>query len=317
MDHKKVDLGVIEVDEVNLELIESHEPEIPRSEELIRKTDYHWISSPPLAPEGAKDDLLVVSWNKSIETIIAELTRLDRIKPKTSMFGFKGKAKEIEKRINAVRDSLSDVSTKQNLSELVEEVNEISTIIDDTSSGIQQAEQEALDEKEKEKQLEHWEQLVSKAKNRATELTPRLKKKKSQLSDLEKKLKKAEGVKAQQVGSDIETLNNEVSLLDMEHKEAIQTSKKKFEFTPPSKSLKPEGKGKSARAKGNVFVSSEQSRPRFKVVIPEEDLPEVGTLVSAESKRYLAISFVEDIPIGIKEAKRLKASLCCPREVIS
>jgi hypothetical protein len=149
MDHKKVDLGVIEVDEVNLELIESHEPEIPRSEELIRKTDYHWISSPPLAPEGAKDDLLVVSWNKSIETIIAELTRLDRIKPKTSMFGFKGKAKEIEKRINAVRDSLSDVSTKQNLSELVEEVNEISTIIDDTSSGIQQAEQEALDEKEK------------------------------------------------------------------------------------------------------------------------------------------------------------------------
>jgi len=242
---------------------------------------------------------------------------LDEIKPKTSMFGFKGKAKEIEKRINAARDSLSDVSTKQNLSKLVEEVNEISTIIDDTSSGIQQAEQEALDEKEKEKQLEHWEQLVSKAKNRATELAPRLKEKKSQLSDLEKKSKKAKGVEAQKIKSDIEALNKEVSVLEMEHKEAIQTSKKKFEFIPPSKSLMPEGKGKSAKGKGNVFVSSEQSKPGFKVVVPEEDLPEVGTLVNADSQRYLAISFVEDIALGTKEAKRLKASLCCPREVIS
>ena len=51
--------------------------------------------------------------------------------------------------------------------------------------------------------------------------------------------------------------------------------------------------------------------------IPEEDLPSVGTLISADDKRYLAISFVEDIAAGTKEAKRLGAILCCPREVIA
>jgi len=315
LNQANVDLGVIEVSAVDPELIATDVPDLPRGEEMVRKTNYTWVSSPPLAPDNAKSDPLVTSWVESTNSVATELSGLDERKPKTSMFGFKGKAKDIEKRISAATDLIIGISTKSDLSKLVDEVNEIISLVDETSSGIQQAEQEVLDEKEKEEQKDAWEQLVSKAKNRATELAPRLKEKRALLGTMEKNLKKAKGVEEKKIGSDIESLTKEISTLVQEHQDAVDMSKNKFEFVPPSKSFKPDGKGKST--KGHKFVGQGQPKPRYKVNIPEEDLPSVGTLISADDKRYLAISFVEDIAAGTKEAKRLGAILCCPREVIA
>ncbi len=310
-----VDLGIIEVSAVNPEIIATDVPDLPRGEGIVRKTNYTWISSPPLAPENAESDSLVTSWVESTNSVATELSGLDERKPKTSMLGFKGKAKDIEKRISAATDLIIGISTKSDLSKLVDEVNEITSLVDETSSGIQKAEQKTLDDKEKEEQKDAWEQLVSKAKNRAIKLGPLLKGKRALLGEMEKGLKKAKDVEEKKISSDIESLTNEISTLAQEHQDAVEMSKNKFEFVPPSKSFKPDGKTKST--KGHKFVGQGHSKPQFKVNIPEEDLPIVGTLLSADDKRYLAISFVEDIPAGTKEAKRLGATLCCPREVVT
>ena len=309
-----VDLGIIEVSAVDPELIAKDLPDLPRGEEMVCKVKYTWVSSPPLAPVNAKPDPLITSWVESTNSVATELSGLDERKPKTSMFGFKGKAKDIEKRISAATDIIIGISTKTDLSILVDEVNEITSLVDETSSEIMKAEQEALDDKEKEEQKSAWEQLVSKAKNRATGLAPRLDDKKKIIVTMKKTLKKAKGVEEKKIGSDIESLTREISTLVQEHQDAIYISNKKFEFVPPSKSFKPGRKSKSA--KGHKFVSQNHSTPQFKVNIPEEDLPSVGTLLCTDGKRYLAISFVEDISVGTKEAKRLGAILCCPREVL-
>jgi len=73
---------------------------------------------------------------------------------------------------------------------------------------------------------------------------------------------------------------------------------------------------KKGESKVHKFLG-DTNQSKLKIKLPSEALPAAGKLYRDGENRYLAIVNWEEVEQGRTDAKRLKASLCAAREVLS
>ena len=313
-DTQTQDLGVIHLDEMpdSSQVLQSHKPElIPPKDNLARECEFKWISAPPVPSTSASKDGLHAEWNTAKEMISKRLNALDELNVVSKIPGFGRKAKELQKSIEDSSEKLGTINDPKSLSDLVDEVEKLTKSVGGNLDAIKAAEDEEARQKLEDEQRAAHNITAEKANKTIKDIEPRLKKGETELEKLKKTAKKAKDVEKSKLESDIETLSPKIKQLDAELSKAKLTSSAKFEFKAPA--TLPSSKKKGAKA--HKFLGDTRNS-KLDLNVPKEGLPQFGTLYKAGTERYLAVSDWTHVPQGRKDAKRLKATLCSPREVL-
>ena len=107
------------------------------------------------------------------------------------------------------------------------------------------------------------------------------------------------------LADELQRANKEVTRLRGEISALEQQAADRFEFLPP-----PTPTGRSAQPGGRFIPTASNVRPATNV--PDEALPEVGSLRSHKGQRYLVIQTWDQLAAGEQSASRLAARLCAP-----
>ena len=287
-DSQTQDLGVIHLDKMpdSSEALQSHKPElIPPSDSLARKCEFKWIS--------------------------ARLNSLDKLNVVSKIPGFRRKAKELQKSINAAIEKLETINDPKSLTNLVDEVEKLTNSVSGNLDAIKAAEDEEARQKLEDEQREAHELAVDNAKDSVKDLEPRLEKMNAELKKLQKSSEKAKDVEKDKLDSDIELLLPQIKQLESDMKSANELIKSKFKFKAPP--TLPSSKKKDS--KSHKFLGDTRES-KLEVKIPKEGLPIFGKLFNDGDIRYLAVSDWDHVEQGRKDAKRLNATLCASREVL-
>jgi len=308
------DLGVIHLDEMpdSSEALQSHKPElIPPNDNLARKCEFKWISAPPVPSASASKDGLHAEWDAARDMISKRLNALDELNVVSKIPGFGRKAKELHKSIVDSIGKVGNVNDPKSLSDLVDEVQKLTKSVGGNLDAIKAAEDEEARQILEDEQRAAHNTAVEKSNKIIKDLEPRLKKRKAELDKLKKAANKAKDVEKSKLESDIETLAPKIKQLDAELSKARLTSSAKFEFKAPA--TLPSSKKKGTKA--HKFLGDTRNS-KLDLSVPKEGLPQFGTLFKDGTERYLAVSDWTHVAQGRKDAKRLKATLCAPREVL-
>ena len=225
--------------------------------------------------------------------------------------GFGRKAKELKKTILELTAKVESINDPKSLGDMIDNVEKLTEAVGGNLDAIKAAEDEEARQKLEDEQRAAHNNAVEKANKTIKDLEPRLKKRKAELDKLKKAAKKAKDVEKSKLESDIETLSPKIKQLDAELSKAKLTSSAKFEFKAPA--TLPSSKKKGAKA--HKFLGDTRNS-KLDLSVPKEGLPQFGTLFREDTERYLAVSDWTHVAQGRKDAKRLKATLCAPREVL-
>ena len=225
--------------------------------------------------------------------------------------GFGRKAKELKKTILELTAKVESINDPKSLGDMIDNVEKLTEAVGGNLDAIKAAEDEEARQKLEDEQRAAHNNAVEKANKTIKGLEPRLKKRKAELDKLKKAAKKAKDVEKSKLESDIETLSPKIKQLDAELSKAKLTSSAKFEFKAPA--TLPSSKKKGAKA--HKFLGDTRNS-KLDLSVPKEGLPQFGTLFREDTERYLAVSDWTHVAQGRKDAKRLKATLCAPREVL-
>ncbi len=144
-DSQVQDLGVIHLDEMpdSSEVLQSHKPDlIPPKDNLARECQFKWISAPPVPPKSASKDGLHKEWDTARDLISKRLNALDELNVVSKIPGFGRKAKELQKSIEECSEKLTEIQDSKSLSDLVNEVENLTKEVGGNVDAIKAAEDE-------------------------------------------------------------------------------------------------------------------------------------------------------------------------------
>ena len=292
--------------------LHNHKPELIPSENLLAlECEFKWVAAPPVLPTSASEDGLHKEWKDAKNEISKRLKALDESNVVSKIPGFGRKAKELKKTILELTSTVESIDDPKSLSDMIDNVEKLTEAVGGNLDAMKAAEDEEARQKLEDKQRAAHNAAVEKANKTIKDLEPRLKKRKTELDKLKKAVKKAKDVEKSKLESDIETLSPKIKQLDAELSKAKLTSSAKFEFKAPATLLSSKKKG----TKTHKFLGDTRNS-KLNLSVPKEGLPQFGTLYEAGTERYLAVSDWTHVVQGRKDAKRLKATLCAPREVL-
>ena len=313
-DSQTLDLGVVHLDEMpeSAKELQNHKPALnPPETDLARECTFEWISAPPVPSASASKDGLHAEWIGARDMISKRLNALDELNVVSKIPGFGRKAKELQKSIGESIEKLGIINDPKSLSDLVDQVEKLTTSVGGNLDAIKAAEDEEARQKLEDEQREAHKLAVDKAKASVKSLEPRLKKMNAELDKLKKSANKAKDVEKKKLESDISQLTPKIKQLGSELKNARDLSNSKFEFkAPPTLPSSKKKDGKSHRFLGDT------REPKLEVKVPKEGLPQFGTLYKDGVVRYLAVSDWAHVEQGREDATRLKATLCASRGIL-
>jgi hypothetical protein len=313
-DSQSQDLGVVHLAKMpdSIKELQEFQPALDLPEDsLARECEFKWVAAPPVLPTSASEDGLHKEWKDAKNEISKRLKALDESNVVSKIPGFGRKAKELKKTILELTATVESIDDPKSLSDMIDNVEKLTKAVGGNLDAMKAAEDEEARQKLEDKQRAAHNAAVEKANKTIKDLEPRLKKRKTELDKLKKAVKKAKDVEKSKLESDIETLSPKIKQLDAELSNAKLTSSAKFEFKPPATLSSSKKKG----TKTHKFLGDTRNS-KLDLSVPKEGLPQFGTLYEAGTERYLAVSDWTHVVQGRKDAKRLKATLCAPREVL-
>jgi hypothetical protein len=313
-DSQSQDLGVVHLAKMpdSIKELQEFQPALDLPEDsLARECEFKWIAAPPVLPTSASEDGLHKEWKDAKNEISKRLKALDESNVVSKIPGFGRKAKELKKTILELTATVESIDDPKSLSDMIDNVEKLTEAVGGNLDAMKAAEDEEARQKLEDKQRAAHNAAVEKANKTIKDLEPRLKKRKTELDKLKKAVKKAKDVEKSKLESDIETLSPKIKQLDAELSKAKLTRSAKFEFKAPATLSSSKKKG----TKPHKFLGDTRNS-KLDLSVPKEGLPQFGTLYEAGTERYLAVSDWTHVAQGRKDAKRLKATLCAPREVL-
>jgi hypothetical protein len=313
-DSQSQDLGVVHLAKMpdSIKELQEFQPALDLPEDsLARECEFKWIAAPPVLPTSASEDALHKEWKDAKNEISKRLKALDESNVVSKIPGFGRKAKELKKTILELTATVESIDDPKSLSDMIDNVEKLTEAVGGNLDAMKAAEDEEARQKLEDKQRAAHNAAVEKANKTIKDLEPRLKKRKTELDKLKKAVKKAKDVEKSKLESDIETLSPKIKQLDAELSKAKLTRSAKFEFKAPATLSSSKKKG----TKPHKFLGDTRNS-KLDLSVPKEGLPQFGTLYEAGTERYLAVSDWTHVAQGRKDAKRLKATLCAPREVL-
>lgn len=313
-DSQSQDLGVVHLAKMpdSIKELQEFQPTMNLPEDsLARECEFKWVAAPPVTPTSASEDGLHKEWKDAKNEISKRLKALDESNVVSKIPGFGRKAKELKKTILELTAKVESINDPKSLSDMIDNVEKLTEAVGGNLDAIKAAEDEEARQKLEDEQRVAHNTAVEKANKAIKDLEPRLKKRKAELDKLNKDANKAKDVEKSKLESDIETLSPKIKQLDAELSKAKLTSSAKFEFKAPA--TLPSSKKKGAKA--HKFLGDTRNS-KLDLSVPKEGLPQFGTLFKDGTERYLAVSDWTHVAQGRKDAKRLKATLCAPREVL-
>ena len=310
-----VDLGVVhlsEMPETEEELTAFEPPLEPPLDSLAKECRFEWMAAPPVVPDSASPDVLHQAWTVVKVATTERLDALDELNQPSKIPGFGRKAKELQKAINTARETSASVSDPKSLSALIDKVEALTESVGGNLADIKAAEDEAARAALEKEQREAHKVAVADAKKTIKDIKGRLEKSNRELKQLKTDGEKAEGVEKKRIESDLSQLGPKIKQMESDLKQAQEVSSSTFKFKPPA-SL---GTSKKGESKVHKFLG-DTNQSKLNIKLPSEALPAAGTLYRDGENRYLAILNWEEIEQGRTDAKRLKATLCAAREVLS
>lgn len=313
-DSQSQDLGVVHLAKMpdSIKELQEFQPTMNLPEDsLARECEFKWVAAPPVTPTSASEDGLHKEWKDAKNEISKRLKALDESNVVSKIPGFGRKAKELKKTILELTAKVESINDPKSLGDMIDNVEKLTEAVGGNLDAIKAAEDEEARQKLEDEQRAAHNTAVEKANKSINDLEPRLKKRKAELDKLKKAANKAKDVEKSKLESDIETLSPKIKQLDAELSKAKLASSAKFEFKAPA--TLPSSKKKGAKA--HKFLGDTRNS-KLDLSVPKEGLPQFGTLFKDGTERYLAVSDWTHITQGQKDAKRLKATLCAPREVL-
>lgn len=308
---------------------------VPLSQPLALAVRYQWIVVPPRVPTGAEEDALVGRWRKLDDDWTARLVRVrealvaaegDRgrigrafSRLVSAMLGFERTHGGLLACASALEAQRPSAAGPSGAPALLTQLGEIEDAARKLQADLEEAERKARDDEEREKQRAAWQSRVDAANrdlpDRRTALTTAESRRGAiadELRGIEEALKSANKgakkdltAKQRKLSDDLQRANKEITRLSGEITALEQQAADRFEFRPP-----PASTGRPAQPGGRFVPTASSARPAFNV--PDEALPEVGSLWSHRGQRYLVIQMWEQLAAGEQTASRLAAKLVAP-----
>lgn len=308
---------------------------LPDGQPLALAVRYQWTVVPPRVPAGAEDDALVGRWRKVDEDWIARLARVrealmaaegDRgrigksfSRLVSAMLGFERTQGGLLARISELESRRPSKAGPSNASALLAQLGEIEDNARKLRADLEETERNAREDEEREKQRVAWQSRVDAANrdlpDRRTALTTAESRHAAiakELAGIEEALKSASKearkdltANQRKLSDDVQRANKDVSRLRAEITTLEHQAADTFEYRPP-----PVQKGRSSQAGGRFVPSASSSGSS--VHVPDEALPEVGSLRTHKGQRYLVIQTWDQLSSGETIASQLSAHLVAP-----
>ena len=306
----------------------------PGAQPLALTARYRWTVLPPAVPAGAQPDALVGKWQKvdadwsarlakarqGLDSVDGHRGRLGKAFGRLvgALMGFQrtqtglvGELSELE----AVRPSEAGPKAA---ADLLSRLAAVETRTAKLQGDLDDAEQKARDDEEREKQEAAWRSRVEAARRdapasraRADEARERRAAIAEELGGLDaeaegadKKARKDLKARRRKLSDDLARADKEIGRLDDETASREREIAEPFEFKPPSRSPS------RSKPSGGRFVPTSAGPATSPV--PGEALPEVGALRSHKGQRYLVIESWDQLSEGERAAERLRARLVAP-----
>jgi len=319
----------------SLREVSTTEPtDLPPADPLALAVRYQWRVVPPRVPPGAKEDKMVSRWQKLDEDWAERLEKLREAlvaaeqdqrrlgrelqRLASAMLGYKRKHDKLLNRVKELEEERPSKAGPTGAPALLTQLGEIEQDVNMLQADMREVERKAREDEEREKQRDAWQKRVDEANrvlpNRRETLNTVEKERdalKEKLDGIQKELKSAnkeakKDLKARQhkLSDELKRKEKEVNRLRHEISAIKQRTREEFEFKPPAP------KRREAQA-GPRFVPTTSDSP-VAAQVPDEALPEIGSLREYKGKRYLVIETWEQLEPGESIASRLAAELVAP-----
>jgi hypothetical protein len=237
------------------------------------------------------------------------------------MLGFERTNAGLLARVNALDAQRPSEAGPSGAPVLLTSLGEIEDSARKLQVDLEEAERRARDEEEREKQQAAWQSRVdaanrdlparrvalTAAESRPAAIMEELRGIEDSLKSGDKEANKDLTAKKRKLSDDLQRANKEVPRLRSEIAGLEKQAAERFEFRPP-----PTPAGRPAQLGGRFVPSGPNARPTANV--PDDALPEVGSLRSHKGKRYLVIQTWEQLAAGELAASRLGARLVAPED---
>jgi len=330
---------LVEVPDVpadSLRAVPATEPAcVPAAQPLALAVRYQWRVVPPRVPTGAEEDALVGRWRKLDEGWTTRLARCrealvaaegDRgrigrafSRLVSAMLGFERTHGGLLARVGALEAQRPSAAGPTGAPALLTQLGEIEDAARKLQADLEEAERKARDEEEREKQQAAWQSRVdaanrdlpdrrtslTTAESRRADIARDLRGIEESLESADKEARKDLPIRQRRATDDLHGSRKEVIRLRDEIAALEQRAAERFEFRPP-----PASTGRPVQPGGRFVPTASSARPGADV--PDEALPEVGSLRSHKGQRYLVIQTWDQLAAGERTAARLTARLVAP-----
>lgn len=310
---------------------------VPPAQPLALAVRYQWAVVPPRVPKGAEEDALVGRWRKLDgdwsarlkqvrEALVAaegERGRIGRAFSRVfgAMLGFKHTHDDLYARLGKLEAQRPSAAGPTDAPALLTQLGEIEEAVRKLQADLEEAERKAREDEEREKQEAQWRSRVEDAKRDLPDRRRALEQAQSQRDDIaealrgieealksaDKETKKDLTAEQRKRSDELQRANKDINRLRGELADLEKRADEPFVFRPP-----PAPTSRPAQPGGRFVPTASSARPA--ATVPDEALPEVGTLRTHRGQRYLVIQTWQELDAGEKAASRLSARLVAPED---
>ncbi|MEX1365550.1 MAG: hypothetical protein AB1Z98_20650 [Nannocystaceae bacterium] len=340
---RPVDLEqVIDLPDVHaaeLRLMDEAEPEQwPQAHPLSLSVRYRWQVQPPRVPSNTKEDAVVgrwraldASWDARCRSLAQALAAADEHRDRigrsfpgltSALMGFARTHDRVKSELESLASARISEAGPAKAEDLLRQLAPLEALASRMQSDQEEAEHEAEVQRKREQQELAWKAGVDTARRELPTKRDELQVAKARHSALEDELADVErSLAASGVGKqarkdlearrhklrdELERLGRRLDGLRGTVAELDRRANESFTFRPPAKPRA------TAKGSGSRFVPT--SSTPVTTAVPDDALPEVGTLRARKNTRYLVIETWKDLEPGQRSAQRLGARLVAPEQ---
>lgn len=307
----------------------------PAAQPLSLAVRYRWTALPPRIPAGSAEDPLIEHWRKVdddwasrlemvrqvLQAVDEECGRVERVlsQLKRALLGFGRTRSGLLAEVEVLEKQSPSAAGPSRAPAMLHKLTDIEGRSEKLQKDLADADRDAREKDEREKQEAAWRARVDIAKRDLTARQKALANVEAQRAAQALELASIEGslrstdkathrdlqVRKRRVSDDTAKLERESNGLRSELASLEPRTLEVFAYKPRA-----EAPPRQVHNKGRFVPPTPLAKPTN--LLPEEGLPEVGRLRRHLAKRYLVIEVWEDLDRGEQAAVRLRARLVAP-----
>lgn len=294
-----------------------------QADPLAMRVSYKWRNAPPELPKGSHVDPLIIrwqevdkKWSSATDGLAKQLdgtkSLLNDIGSRFAAFlgaglmGFGRSREDLANNLEELSKAVLSRLTRSEALERVERLKRVGEEIEKLSGRVSQSAEEG----EEKRQRKEWDDRRDKLQAERGTLDARLSEVDAETAALKLKNEGAGeagaadlDARTKRFADDLKKLEQVMRGVQAEIAANLKHLEEPFKFVSSPKSAPPKSSGQAK------FVPTASLHSDAPIMLPDESIPNVGTLYLHQKVRYLAITRWEHLEEGENEAARLKAQL--------